>query len=93
MSNTDTRGVGNLGALGQAFLAATDIAEFLEIWLSNDLLDHESAQVFSTYYASYLKSFTPRMRGSCRNPETGILRWHQFLKWGVASGPNPSGWP
>ena len=63
MSNTDTRGVGNLGALGQAFLAATDIAEFLEIWLSNDLLDHELTQVFSIYYASYLKSFTPRMRG------------------------------
>ena len=63
MPNADPRSLGNLGALGQAFSAAPNIAEFLEIWLSNDLLDHESAQVFSAYYASYLKSFSPRMRG------------------------------
>ena len=63
MSNADPRSVGNSDALGQAFLAAGDIAEFLEVWLSNDLLDHDSAQVFAAYYASYLKSFTPRMRG------------------------------
>ena len=63
MPNIDARSMRNLGALGQAFLAATDIAEFLDIWLSNDLLDSESAQVFSAYYASYRKSFTPRMRG------------------------------
>lgn len=62
MSGTALKDVPDLSAVGQAFLAATDIAEFLDIWLSNDLLDGSAAGVFAVYYGSYLKSFSPRMR-------------------------------
>ncbi|GEM_PF-740501 len=48
--------------LGSSFLTATDIAEFLDLWLSNELLDGEAARTFAAYYGSYAKSFSPRMR-------------------------------
>ena len=51
-----------LPELGLSFLSAPDIAEFLDIWLSNELLDGGAAEIFSAYYKSYEKSFSPRMR-------------------------------
>ena len=48
--------------LGSAFLAATDISEFLDVWLSNKTLDGEAAKTFANYYSSYTRSFSPRMR-------------------------------
>ena len=63
MSDAVLRDTRNASKMGLAFLAAADIAQFLDVWLSSDLLDGEAAQVFSNYYGSYLRSFTPRMRG------------------------------
>lgn len=56
------RAAQELSEPGRAILAAANISEFLDVWLSNDLLDGDAAKTFATYYRSYLKSFTPRMR-------------------------------
>ena len=62
ISNTKSGLAASAPGLGSAFLAATDISEFLNVWLSNKTLDGEAAQTFANYYSSYTRSFSPRMR-------------------------------
>lgn len=50
------------GDLGKAFHNAQNIAEFLNIWLSNELLVGKEAKIFNQYYRSYLNAFSPRIQ-------------------------------
>lgn len=50
-------------ALGRRFEQAPDIDAFLAIWLAErGLLQGEAAATFNTYYGSFLRAFSPRMR-------------------------------
>ena len=50
-------------AIGRRFEQAPDIDAFLSIWLEErGLLQGEAAATFNTYYGSFLRSFSPRMR-------------------------------
>ena len=48
--------------LGAAFEAASDIASFLQLWLSVDFLTGASAAAFEAYYGGYRRAFPERMQ-------------------------------
>ena len=95
MSGAIFRDIGNVSEPSQAFLAAADIVQFLDVWLSNDLLSGEEAQVFSIYYESYPKSFTSRIRkfyaGQIREAENVLTQQSEatILEVGCGLGTEP----
>lgn len=48
--------------LGQQFLAANNISDFLSVWLNKRLLPAAEQQVFDAYYASFIRNYSRRLR-------------------------------
>ena len=93
MKKTATKRDGpDISNAGRRFLAAPGIAEFLEIWLTSNLLEGEPARTFDHYYGSYRKSFSPRIKRFYANqiPEVEELAMERqglrFLEVGCGLG-------
>lgn len=62
MSNAGAATGGPRTELGAAFETAPDIAAFLKVWLSIDVLTGEPAAAFEAYYGGYRRKFPERMQ-------------------------------